>query len=99
MLHRATVSPSTLDILIALCEHPACASFALCGGTALALRFGHRRSIDLDFFSPVKFDTQALARTLHGAFEFESANVNDIGLSGLIAGVKVDFVAYRYPFL
>jgi predicted nucleotidyltransferase component of viral defense system len=99
MLYRETVSPGTLDLLIALCAHPACASFALCGGTALALRLGHRRSIDLDFFCPEKFDTQALARTLHEVFAFESANVNDIGLSGLIEGVKVDFVAYRYPLL
>jgi hypothetical protein len=25
--------------------------FVLCGGTALALRLGHRESIDFDFFS------------------------------------------------
>ena len=34
------------------------------GGTALALRIGHRSSVDFDFFSDVAFDPEALARTL-----------------------------------
>ena len=28
--------------------------FYLAGGTALALQLGHRRSVDLDFFSPTE---------------------------------------------
>jgi hypothetical protein len=36
--------------------------FTLYGGTALALRLGHRRSVDFDFFSDVPFDPDALAR-------------------------------------
>ena len=33
-------------------------SFVLCGGTAIALRFGHRTSVDFDFFSfePLDFE-------------------------------------------
>ena len=49
--------------------------FYLAGGTAAALYLGHRRSYDLDFFSPAAFDrgdprrffereTQALFRQL-----------------------------------
>lgn len=34
--------------------------FILYGGTALALRLGHRESIDFDFFSPKKFDPEHL---------------------------------------
>lgn len=34
--------------------------FILYGGTALALRLGHRESIDFDFFSPKKFDPEEL---------------------------------------
>ena len=36
-------------------------SFTLYGGTALALRLGHRHSVDFDFFSPVSFDPDRLA--------------------------------------
>jgi hypothetical protein len=38
--------------------------FTLYGGTALALRLGHRTSVDFDFFSDVAFDPDALARAI-----------------------------------
>ncbi|HEY3911662.1 MAG TPA: nucleotidyl transferase AbiEii/AbiGii toxin family protein [Stellaceae bacterium] len=38
--------------------------FTLYGGTALALRLGHRRSVDFDFFSRDPFDPAALARDI-----------------------------------
>ncbi len=38
--------------------------FTLYGGTALALRLGHRQSVDFDFFSNIAFDPDALARSL-----------------------------------
>ena len=36
-------------------------SFTLYGGTGLALRLGHRASVDFDFFSNVAFDPERLA--------------------------------------
>jgi hypothetical protein len=38
--------------------------FTLYGGTALALRLGHRQSVDFDFFSHQAFDPAALAREI-----------------------------------
>jgi hypothetical protein len=40
--------------------------FVLYGGTALALRLGHRQSIDFDFFSAEDFAPDALVRRLPG---------------------------------
>lgn len=37
---------------------------ALSGGTALALRIGHRQSVDFDFFSRTPFDPAAVAREI-----------------------------------
>ena len=39
-------------------------SFVLYGGTAVALRYGHRTSVDFDFFSSDRFDPFALQQTL-----------------------------------
>ncbi|ABL66069.1 nucleotidyl transferase AbiEii/AbiGii toxin family protein [Chlorobium phaeobacteroides] len=39
-------------------------TFTLYGGTALALRFGHRVSVDFDFFSNKPFDPDELVDTL-----------------------------------
>lgn len=38
--------------------------FILYGGTAIALRLGHRVSVDFDFFSPKPFDSEELYRTI-----------------------------------
>lgn len=38
--------------------------FTLYGGTALALRLGHRSSVDFDFFSNESFDPDQLARSI-----------------------------------
>jgi hypothetical protein len=38
--------------------------FTLYGGTAVALRLGHRQSIDFDFFSRTPFDPAALAHEI-----------------------------------
>jgi hypothetical protein len=38
--------------------------FALYGGTGLAVRLGHRDSVDFDFFSKEPFDARALARDI-----------------------------------
>jgi hypothetical protein len=38
--------------------------FTLYGGTAIALRLGHRQSVDFDFFSPVKFEPRTLLQAI-----------------------------------
>jgi hypothetical protein len=46
-LHTETVSSGLLELLHQLMKEEPLKSFALAGGTALALRFGHRTSIDI----------------------------------------------------
>jgi predicted nucleotidyltransferase component of viral defense system len=99
MLHRETVSASTLDLLRALSGHAALQSFHLAGGTSLALRFGHRLSVDLDFFSADPFDNEALCQALVRDFGFDERRRGETGVAGSIAGVRLDFVKYRYPLI
>jgi hypothetical protein len=40
------------------------AYFALYGGTAIALRFGHRPSVDFDFFTDRRFRFEDLSKAL-----------------------------------
>src|SRR5215471_21868070 len=49
--------------------------FTLYGGTALALRLGHRQSLDFDFFSRESFDPAALAREIPYLAEAEQVQV------------------------
>jgi predicted nucleotidyltransferase component of viral defense system len=99
MLHREAIPPGTLDLLTALSANPALASFALAGGTSLALRFGHRLSVDLDFFTTDNFDKEAVIRALSQNHTVHVQNVNPAGIRAIIDGINVDFVTYRYTLL
>jgi predicted nucleotidyltransferase component of viral defense system len=99
MLHFSSIPDSTLLLLRELCAHPATQPFALTGGTALALRYGHRLSVDLDFFTPDSFDSQSIADWLTQDFDATDVRVNSNGINLMIRGVKVDFVRYRYALL
>jgi predicted nucleotidyltransferase component of viral defense system len=99
MLHGQTLSPSALDLLKALCAHVALRPFALAGGTSLALRFGHRLSVDLDFFTSEPFDNENLAAELRQDFALDERRRGSTGITAYIAGVKVDLVKYAYPFM
>ena len=57
MLSYKTVESHTLELLKGLMSEPLFSDLRLVGGTALALQYGHRSSIDLDFFG--KIDAEA----------------------------------------
>jgi predicted nucleotidyltransferase component of viral defense system len=100
MLHYEAVPPGTLALLKKLCAHQATDGFALVGGTSLALRFGHRMSVDLDFFRSEKFDNKIVSASLAEDFpSFKLTNDNSNGMMAFVEDVKVDFVTYRYPLL
>jgi hypothetical protein len=64
------------------------------GGTALALLYGHRHSIDLDLFTRVKFDENALEEYLQEQHNFNTTAKFSHTLMGFIEGVKVDFITH-----
>jgi hypothetical protein len=51
--------------------------FSLVGGTALALRYGHRSSVDLDLFYHEKFDHSFKNQTWEGVKKGISRAVSD----------------------
>ena len=100
MLSFQTVQPDTLELLKSLMRLPILRDMRLVGGTALALQYGHRRSVDLDFFGHTTEDTDELAETIR----------EEIGQEQLLSAskrikvynnrnVKVDIVSYDYPWI
>lgn len=71
----------------------------LAGGTSLALRLGHRISIDFDFFSKVLFDPVKLAESLKTIGKFEIDTASGITLIGIFNDVKFSYFQYDYPML
>jgi len=54
MLHYETIYPETLDLLKLLDQQNEFQGLRLVGGTSLALQYGHRMSVDLDFFGELQ---------------------------------------------
>jgi hypothetical protein len=101
MLREETVEPATLELLRKIVSLPELKQFRLVGGTALSLLYGHRKSIDLGFFSDRPLEKDILVETLEDNFG-RINTVNDRTKSiyqCIIQDIKVDFVSVRDPFL
>ena len=62
-------------------------TFTLYGGTALALRLGHRTSVDFDFFSNQPFDSDDLAASIP---YLKGAERVQVGINKLTCRVERD---------
>lgn len=99
MLHYETIEPATLELLRQIEALPGFADMRLVGGTALALQLGHRKSVDLDFFGSMAFDSNELEEALRPLGTVvplkKSMNINIY----LVNGIKIDVVNYSYAWL
>ena len=98
MLHFDAVPAPVRALLLDLVGRPALQCFALGGGTSLALRFGHRLSVDLDFFTDQEFAAQDLFEELgikNGTITGQARN----SLSADVGGIKLDLLRHAYPWL
>lgn len=95
-MHAEILTPEQVELLPLLSKFSR--TFVLVGGTAVALRIGHRRSIDFDLFARKPFRNPDLARKISRTrFGIRKTYVNREGeFTFLINGVKVTF--YHYPY-
>ena len=73
--------------------------FYLAGGTALALHMGHRKSVDLDFFSVRTFNEDTLLSKVQALPDFSLVAKDSQTLHCHVQTVKVSFIGYAYPVL
>ena len=99
MLSYRVLPTGALTLLRRLMKEDFLAGARLVGGTALALQYGHRVSIDLDFFGQIPDDGESLREILRPYGEVrvvkESAHIKIYTVDGL----KVDFVDYNPRYL
>lgn len=99
MLHKETVERTTFELLIKLMQDKRFKNFNLAGETALALYLGHRKSIDLDLFTPDNFDSNKLEEYLIDKYNFKSSYLEKNTLKGTINDVKIDCITHNYPYI
>lgn len=91
-----TLSPDTLRGIKLIGENHWLDFAYLAGGTALALRLGHRQSFDLDFFTQEKFDEQIVLMQLKQTGQFESKKIAWKTVMGKFC--KIDFSLFYYDY-
>lgn len=95
MLHLSTIETDTFNLLKELFTLDEIRNqFALAGGTSLALQIGHRKSIDLDFFSPQAFSIRDIEIALASEFHtnYTLVNATKRMLFCYVNSIKCDFV-------
>ena len=97
--HTEVISAEAANLLRDLATRDYMPAFYLAGGTALALRLGHRKSIDLDFFSEQTVDENMLLAKVQILPGFSLVAKEPQTLHCHIHRVKVSFIGHPYPML
>ena len=91
-----TISAPLLALIEKLNSIPEIAASYLGGGTALALQLGHRKSEDLDFFTPEETDIELLLKSVQRAGEeILVLNQTPAHIELLLQKIRVDFIRER----
>jgi hypothetical protein len=98
-MFEAPLRKSTRSVIAKLGKLAVAEGFYLTGGTALALSYGHRKSDDLDFFSPSPFSASELQTALEQSFRLQSKVLSEGTFHCELNKLKVSFLHYPYPVL
>jgi hypothetical protein len=100
-LYWKTISPTMRQVMVVFAHSDLGSRFYLAGGTALALQLGHRRSFDLDFFSP-KEDIPSIREPLARALRSFDPILADTAWGNLVflaGSLRVGFYGYGYAMV
>jgi hypothetical protein len=100
-VHEEVLAEAQRRVLRAVGPTVSAAGFYLVGGTAVALRLGHRQSVDLDWFRPDPIeDPLALVGELGvGGPRWHVEGLAPGTLHARVDGVAVSLLRYTYPLL
>ena len=99
MLHKNAVEEATLALIRRLMADEQLSAFNLIGGTALALKIGHRASIDIDLFTSAAFIAADIANHLSLKYNAQRVTVLKNAVFCFIEEIKIDLIAHQYPLI
>lgn len=98
-MFEQAVLPDTLRAIELAAKIPVVEKAYLAGGTALALQLGHRVSVDLDFFTPEKFEAKTVDTQLQQYPEFVHEGVAWGTVWGRFKQTKFSLFYYEHPLV
>lgn len=99
MWHQEVLTEAVQRTLQDLQRISVLTDFYLAGGTGLALQVGHRRSIDLDFFTHEPFNPERILGKVEKLGGLQVLAKDPETLHVNIRETKVSFLGYHYPLL
>lgn len=99
MLRTETVEAGTLALIKRLMADDRFNEFNLVGDTALALKVGHRLSIDIDLFSTKAFDPSELVEHLIATYNATQLRSFTNQVFCFINDIKIDLISHQYPLV
>jgi predicted nucleotidyltransferase component of viral defense system len=98
-MHTEALTPNTKRVLESLGGATLTQNVYLAGGTALALYYGHRFSVDLDWFGQDFKFTDEFRRKLSSVGKLEIISQSEDTFHGQLDGIEVSFFRYPYKLL
>lgn len=98
-MYSEALTPDTQSVLKIIGESGLSKDFYLAGGTALALYFGHRFSVDLDWFTERFNYASSFRQKLEQLGRLSIDEESKGTFNGALNGVKVSFFGYPYPLI
>lgn len=99
-MFKEVISKKAKDYLAVLGKSRLLNDFYLAGGTALALRIGHRVSVDFDFFTKKKFDEKILIQRFSSLpIDFQLERLDWGTILGYLNKTRFTLFFYGYPLL
>lgn len=100
MLHLNTIDETIHHVLLSLLDKNYLANFSLVEGTSLSLRYGHRKSIDIDLFSTKEFNPSSLDELIKIDYpDYVYRGNNRYMLFCNIGSVKSDIIYHPFEIL
>ena len=98
-MHENTLIKNTKHVLESLNQTGLTKDFYLAGGSALALYYGHRFSVDLDWFAESFSYTPVFREKLSELGKLSVESEGEKTFNGALNGVKISFFEYPYPLI
>lgn len=98
-MHPKVLSEQAWDLVVELVKGSVLEGWTLCGGTGLALHFGHRVSEDLDFFRLEEFEVDDLLSDLTERGQVQVTGRARRTLHVFINEVRLSFLGLEAPMM
>lgn len=98
-MHPRVLDANAWELISDLVAADITKNWTLCGGTGLALQFGHRTSFDLDFFRYESFEPEQLLGRMAGIGQVEILTRAERTLHAHIRGMRISFLGLESPLL